>query len=201
MNLKVVLIIMILLCTVSAKAQKTKAVLIFKNGSQLEGLAQLNYWEQIKFRKERGGQRERFTFQEVDTLKLFKDDKLAIYVQVKIKNSGIHKVLELVDQGKNLIHYREEIKVYWASPSTSNWNSMPSTNMGGGYDYTNSYVRKPGENEATYLASTSWLSGNFKKTASDYFADCPSLVSKIQNRELKKRDLKEIIDYYNTQCK
>lgn len=195
----VILLFTIVLYTPCIKAQKTKAVLIFKNGTQLEGLAKLNLWEKIKFRKERGDKRKRYTFDEVDTLKLFEDEVPSIYVQVKIKDEGFHKILELVDQGKNLIYYRDNIQGYYGSSAIPN-GSMPSVPMGGSYSYTDSYVRKPGENEATYLASTSWLSGNFKKMASKYFDDCPNLVAKIQHKEFKKRHLKEIIAYYNTKC-
>lgn len=195
----VILLFTIVLYTPWLKAQKTKAILIFKNRTHLEGLAELNYWEKIKFRKEKGDERKRYTFEEVDTLKLFEDQEPSIYVQVKIKDEGIHRILELVDQGKNLIYYRDKIERYYAPSPMPNGN-MSSVPMGGSYSYTNSYVRKPWENEATYLASTSWLSGNFKKTASNYFADCPALVAKIQNKEFKKRHLKEIIDYYNTKC-
>lgn len=196
----VVLISMIVLCSANAKAQNTKSVLIFKDGTQLEGLAKVNFWEQIKFRKGKGEKRERYTFDEVDTLKLFEDTEPSIYVQVKIKGEGFHEILEVVDQGKNLIYYRDRNERYYAPATMPNGN-MPPIPMGGSYSYTDSYVRKPGENEATYLASTNWLSKNFKKAASKFFSDCPRLVAKIQNRELKKKHFKQIITYYNTQCK
>jgi len=41
---------------------------------------------------------------------------------------------------------------------------------------------------------------NFKKAASAYFKDCPSLVKKIQSRTFKKRDLEKIVSYYNNKC-
>lgn len=40
----------------------------------------------------------------------------------------------------------------------------------------------------------------FKKRASDFFGDCPSLVSKIENKEYKKEDLIAIVEYYNSNC-
>jgi len=40
----------------------------------------------------------------------------------------------------------------------------------------------------------------FKKRASDFFKDCPSLVAKIENKEFKKEDLIPIVEYYNTNC-
>ena len=40
----------------------------------------------------------------------------------------------------------------------------------------------------------------FKKRATQFFEDCPSLVSKIENKELKKEDLILIVEYYNSNC-
>ncbi len=41
----------------------------------------------------------------------------------------------------------------------------------------------------------------FRKRMSEYFSDCPELVSMIQGKEFRRRDLDEIILYYNNQCK
>jgi len=82
----VILLITIVLCSSMAKAQRTGAVLIFKDGAQLEGLAKLNHWGKIKFRKEKGSKRKRYTFDQVDTLKLFDGEEPSIYVQVKIED-------------------------------------------------------------------------------------------------------------------
>ncbi|EDP71790.1 hypothetical protein FBALC1_04862 [Flavobacteriales bacterium ALC-1] len=40
----------------------------------------------------------------------------------------------------------------------------------------------------------------FKKRASEFFSDCQSLVSKIENKEFKKEDLIAIVEYYNSNC-
>ncbi len=195
----VILLITIVLCTESTKAQRTKATLIFKNGTQLEGLAKLNHWGKIKFRKEKGDKRKRYTFDEVDTLQLFDGEEPSIYVQVKIKDKNKPKVLELADHGKNVSCYRDVVN------SNGNMTMTPVPN--GGMMHTGfwgtitySYLRKTEEEEAVYLASTNWVALNFRKKASEFFADCPTLVSKIQNRELRRGHLTEIIDYYNTKC-
>lgn len=193
----------VLLCTIVCfthlvNAQKDRAVLIFKDGTQLEGLADLKSSDKIRFRKEKRTEKQFYTFDEVDTLKVYEDFDPIVYVQVRVKDKEEPKVLELANQGKNLVYYRDILQGYMA-PAMMPGGGMPMT-VGRFYSLTNSYVRRPGEDEATYLGSSSWLSKNFKKAASDYFADCPHLVSKIQNRELKKKHLKEIIAYYNTKC-
>ncbi|MCF6280409.1 MAG: hypothetical protein L3J14_08690 [Flavobacteriaceae bacterium] len=69
------------------------------------------------------------------------------------------------------------------------------------YTITSYYVSKHDEPLLTYLgAKGSLFSKNFKKAASEYFSDCPKLVWMIKNKELKKRDIVEIVDYYNKNC-
>jgi len=40
----------------------------------------------------------------------------------------------------------------------------------------------------------------FKKDMADYFKDCPALVSLIEEKAFKRRDLMEIVNYYNNKC-
>lgn len=40
----------------------------------------------------------------------------------------------------------------------------------------------------------------FRKRASEFFGDCPTLVSKIESKEFKKEDLIAIVEYYNSNC-
>lgn len=190
-----VFIITIMLCVTNTMAQITKAVVILKNGIRLEGFAKLNPWDNIKFRKGKGDKREHYTFEEVDTLKLFEDTDSPTYVQVKIKDKKKPKVLELVERGKNVSCYKDVMLGNMHQTFMPNGTVMITGFWG---TMTYSYIRKTDEEEATYLASSAWVALNFRKNASEFFADCTSLVSKIQNRELKRADLEEIITYYNT---
>jgi len=40
----------------------------------------------------------------------------------------------------------------------------------------------------------------FKKEAAKYFADCPDLVVLIEGKEFRRRDIEEIVTYYNEKC-
>jgi len=44
------------------------------------------------------------------------------------------------------------------------------------------------------------LTKSFRKRAMDYFKVCPKLKNKIDNKELVKEDLKEIVKFYNSSC-
>ncbi len=60
------------------------------------------------------------------------------------------------------------------------------------------YVARPGQ-EAQIINQVSLFKG-FKNRASEYFDDCPVLVEQLQERELKKEDLREIVELYNSTC-
>ena len=201
MKIKYVILSLLILAASQSFSQKTRAELIFKDGSLLEGIAEPINNNYIKFRKEHKAKKEYFTFEEVDTLKVYYDFVPKIYVLVKIKNRSVPKVLELARAGRNVVYYRDIIQGNIAPMAFSSMGSGGSMISGGGYiNIKHSYVRKTNEEEAEHLASSNWISKNFKKSASSFFSDCPELVGKIQNSEFRKRDLKEIIEFYNTKC-
>uniref|UniRef100_UPI00404753FD hypothetical protein n=1 Tax=Mariniflexile sp. TaxID=1979402 RepID=UPI00404753FD len=41
---------------------------------------------------------------------------------------------------------------------------------------------------------------SFKKRASEYFSDCSSLVSKIEDEKYNRKDLEDLVNYYNANC-
>lgn len=41
---------------------------------------------------------------------------------------------------------------------------------------------------------------SFRERAMEYFEDCPSLRTKLDNKEFKMEDLQEIVRYYNSTC-
>lgn len=40
----------------------------------------------------------------------------------------------------------------------------------------------------------------FRKEMIEYFDDCPELAKKIESKELQKKDIEVIVDYYNLHC-
>lgn len=200
MKIYYVILSLLILTASQSFGQKARAELIFKDGSLLEGIAEPIHSYNIKFKKDHNAKKQYFSFEEVDTLKVYYDFEPTVYVLVKIKDGYVPKVLELVCAGKNAVYYRNILPgktLPVAIPSNDGGSIM----IGGGISRgTHSYVRKTNEEEAIHLASSNWISKNFKNTASNFFSDCTELVEKIQNREFKKRDLNEIIEFYNTKC-
>ena len=122
-----------------------------------------------------------------------KGDKMYRSVIVEGKDNSIF-LEELV---------RGEISLY--KDFTSNM-VMGATPMGAGgpmiqsYNIVDYYVKRSNQQNATHLASNELFSKNFKKAASEFFSDCPLLVEKLQTKEFNKKDIKEIVTFYNENC-
>lgn len=200
MNINYLLFLTFFMALSQSFSQKTKAELIFKDGSLIKGLAEPTNVNNIRFRKERKAKKEFYSFEEVDTLKVYYDFNPTIFVLVTIKDKTAPKVLEMAHSGKNVTYYRDIEEGYSAPRRTPTGGGGFLMTGGGSYNTTYSYLRKTNEKEAVYLGSSYWMTKNFKKGASNFFSDCPELVKKILNRDFRKKDLKEIILFYNTKC-
>jgi len=74
--------------------------------------------------------------------------------------------------------------------------SSARANGTGGIATTTTYYLLQKPNEQLYEPRMI----GFKKGMTDYFSDCPKLVEMIDGKEFKRRDLDEIVIYYNTKC-
>ena len=187
---------LLLFVSISINAQKTEAQLVFKDGTKLKGLGRLTKEGVIKFRKNIKEERQTYTFNEVDTLLVSsKFGGYDFYVEVKVKNQYPKKILRIAFMGDRLVCYEDYAMTYRAIGSAN-------SSMGGFYTVANSFLRKVGEKEAIQLVNYNVLfPKSFRKSASSYFKDCPDLAEKILAREFKQEDLKEVVQYYNYQCK
>ncbi|MGW9684548.1 hypothetical protein [Flagellimonas sp. 2504JD1-5] len=177
--------------SVNSFGQGFKAEVIFKNGKVLKGLGEPAHQHWIRFKKEKKAKKEFFSFREVDTVKVWYDFTPTVFVYQKIKDRTYPDVLEVVHVGEKVIYYRDDTQGYMTSKARGGLHGVP---------LTHSFVRKKREEEAIHLGTSYWVSKNFKKAASNFFSDCPALVEKIQNKELKKKNLMAIIDFYNNSC-
>jgi len=203
LTIKKVFIIISLLFFIPIVAQKQKATLYFKDGTSLKGLAKFTiFGNEIKFRKEKGSERIIYDSQKIDKILIRKNDRDVMYQYKIIKNKNNPILLELIEAGKVTLYrdlkhrYSQGVPI---ADARGNWSSNPS----GGTYYTisNYYVSKDNEDFVFHLGSKgSFFSKNFKKAASNYFKDCSVLVDKIQNKKFRKRDIVEIVEFYNENC-
>jgi hypothetical protein len=62
------------------------------------------------------------------------------------------------------------------------------------------YVLREGEQIATMIGSKNVVTFyNFKKTALEYFKDCPVIIERI-NKNFKRKKIKELVELYNKSC-
>ncbi len=73
--------------------------------------------------------------------------------------------------------------------------------VGGGYKTTQYFLLKEGEKEAVNFGKKGGLvTKNFKKVVQESLEECPSLVEKVESGEFKRRDIVEMVEFYNENC-
>ncbi|MFI1772535.1 hypothetical protein [Thalassobellus citreus] len=197
----VLLITVIMLCMLiptTIQAQKTKAVLTFKNGTVKTGLGKLLGGNKIKFRVNKNRKATKYDFNLLKQVKIYNQTDIITYVSVKIKDKEKPNILEQVVLGRVTLYQKTSMGY---NPGMGGVG-FGGTGFSTGYSYNinNFYVKKEGDTEAFHLGSNQLFTKNFKQAASDYFKDCPLLVKKIQNRTFKKKDLRAIVEFYNNEC-
>ena len=187
------------LCAQLTDAQRKKTELVLNDGTILKGLGKLME-STVKYRPERKSKPKHYPFEMIAEATFFEKWGPVTYHYVAIKDKKRPLMLRLVNQGKVTLY--EATAVGYAPNASGGMGSPGGAAFGGGYFYSidHFYLKRKNEDKAVHIGSNQLFSKNFKKTASGYFSDCPALVEKIQNREFKKKHLKEIVTYYNTQC-
>lgn len=181
-----------------AFAQRDAATLYFKNGKQLTGLAKLVNGDQVKFKKSKGDKAEKYHFENLEQVVINDREEPSTYIYLETRDGYYNVVRELEIGSVNL--YVLEQTGYSSPMFVGGTNGQMNMMPGNYYDIKNLYVTKGINGEVTHLGSNQLFSKNFKNAASDYFSDCPELVAKIQNKEYKKKHVKDIVNFYNLKC-
>ncbi len=181
-----------------AIAQKDAATLYFKDGKQLRGMAKLVNGDQVKFKKNKGDKPEKYHFENLEQAVINDREEPSTYIYLETKKGYFNVVRELEIGIVNL--YILEQTGYSSPMFVGGANGQMNMSNGNYYDIKNLYVRRGVSGEITHLGSNQLFSKNFKNAASEYFADCPELITKIQNKEFKKKHVRDIVKFYNLQC-
>ena len=218
-----ILLILILPIQLSAQYGWTKADIYLKNGTVLNGEANLTMMsktinlkkEKVKFRANKKGKKSKYTPNKVDHIiftieykekengkKITKTKKakyIPVYLNKKQTKLGF---VELIVDGKLRLVGRTVLvqsggnMMFPAHPSVPNSTAVFSPIYF--LDHNEIMLLKEGEKPKVFNQVS--LTKSFKNRASDYFKDCPRLQARIKNKELKKEDLEEIVNYYNSSC-
>ncbi len=178
----------------------TEAKVYLKGGEVLEGRARLPMLEQkyselaftqsskeyLRFLQGKQRKSTKFEGKDVDSvvfsLKRSQVKKSATYVPIlKNKKRERYGLAELLIDGK----------VKFVKRTVSN--------TGFGNTFKESLLLREGE-EAVIFNYAGLGLNPFKKRASEYFNDCPDLVSKINDKKYRRKDLEALVRFYNSNC-
>lgn len=218
-----ILIILIFPLQLSAQYGWTKADVHLKNGTVLNGEASLTMMsktinlkkEKVKFRTTKKGKKSKYTPDKVDYIiftieykekengkkvtKIKKAKYIPIYLNEKQTKLGF---VELIVDGKLRLVGRTILIQSAGNTIFPDHPSVPNSAVVSSpiyfLDHNEIMLLKEGKRPKVFNQIS--LTKSFKNRASDYFKDCPSLQAKIKNKELKKEDLEEIVNYYNSSC-
>jgi len=200
----------------------TPAVVTLKNGSVLTGEAKIpqvgaafNFGgtEKVKFRTERKSKKQKYKIQEAANI-LFTVTFNERVNGERIENTAFETYVPVLiskRKRKDYLGFMQEVVVggvslYGRTVTQNNGAWMPGAAgtiavpiyTGNWSQHNQLWVCRDGK-EAELINHVSLFKG-FKKRAAEYFEDCPSLVTQLEGRDLKKSDLKEIVEFYNANC-
>ncbi|EMY80995.1 hypothetical protein ES731_00195 [Psychroflexus gondwanensis] len=126
------------------------------------------------------------------------------YLEMKNNRNEISKFKYLKVASKNKYLLMEEeiegpVSLYiitsefYGDPFAAGMSRLQST-------IVNHYVRKEQNGKVVFLSSNHFANDNLAKIGPSFFKDCPELVNKIKTEEFTKKQIEEIVNYYNQNC-
>jgi hypothetical protein len=194
---KQLIVLCTLLMTTLGFSQSNKCVIYFKESTKVEGLGKFKAEGIIKFRLNE------------DSEKVFYDPKLIDRIEMNEGETKLFRYKKIDEFYSQWLEQLVEGKVcLYTTSSTMYSPGIATGGMGGGFGgmtigggsntTTYYYVNYLGEDEVFRIATYGNFSKRFKKTAAEFFKDCPVIVEKVENGTYKKDDLEEIVKFYNT---
>ncbi|WP_290699394.1 hypothetical protein [Lacinutrix sp.] len=201
---QILVFFIVFLFSFSSQAQKIKAEIYLINGDTLSGYTNNLQWDFIKFRTGKKGRFKSYGPKEITGAKTYITNGIIQYriigFKKNIEKQKIkYRLAQVIIVGK--VNYYKHSYVYGAD-SASGLDGTINTNAHSGFRQSEYFVKRKDEILATYLSTGGQVifAKNFKKAILDYFKDCTKLIAKIENDTSKKRNISEIVEFYNTKC-
>lgn len=164
-------------------AQKTKITKL--DGTVLEGYGK-RLAGSVKYKPTEDGAYEKIKLKDIDKVSFYRKRDTISYAMRSIKKGGKAKPLELLFDGNHI-----EL-LFLELPSAQAGNvSIKNGRI---------FVRRKNEESLTMLRSMAVFGKTFIQRAEAYFTDCPDLLSKLGTEGFKKKDYKEVVQYYDENC-
>jgi hypothetical protein len=169
-----------------------EGVLVFNSGIELEGLIKfenvytkmngMKLIGEIKFKDKKSKSKRKYNKAQID------------YFTIE-NNSGNYEKYSFEKLSKNytlLLRVLAEGKMNLYSEDVI--NTMPG--FSGGIPATRMYIKMKGEDVVEYKNFTQ-IFKSFKIISQEYFSECPSLMTKINNGIYTSRDIIRVVEEYN----
>ncbi|MFA9189237.1 hypothetical protein AAGV33_11285 [Flavobacterium sp. FBOR7N2.3] len=199
---KYFLILLLFIFSSYSYSQKGKAILILKDGTQINGIGEISGFSSIitvKFKNDTLKYKT-YNSKEILGIDIFEKDYKRKFMYRNIEGEKFPRILELISVGDLSLYLRlydegSFIKAVFngaVSQDADFWLSIPRI----------SYFIGKGESNNVKNFYTRGLpfSKSFKNSVKDYFNDCPELIAKLENDGFSKNNVFEVVDFYNRNC-
>lgn len=188
---KYLLFTLILFFTGTSVYGQWKMKLYFKDGTEKTDML---YIKKENFRKK--GSREKISFDKVDSFDVFEEEGKIHY---KVFNARKYSHTKRIIKKYGRVGYNgDRIEVIYVMVGA--WSSG-AAGMSTSHYYNEAYVKRKDDSIA-YNMGYIFGAGQkgIKSRVRAYFKDCPALIEKVEDNEIKKQDTEAIARFYDTKC-
>lgn len=180
----------------------TEGTIYLQNGTAKKGLIKFprvskdliafNGKQKVRFKKNRKAKKEKYDYTQVDKIVFTPSEtETEIYEYIPVSKKK-YQLFKRIVNGDAMLYARS---VSYTTATAYHPGTLQPI-LYNFNDFDEFYVWKKGEKIASPLI-TIRISRSFKKRAMEYFADCPSLVNKLEDRTYRKENIKEVVTIYN----
>lgn len=223
--MKIQKLIIILLFTGFASAQKGKAILILKDSTQINGIGEISGFSSIVTVKFKNDTLKSKTYRskEIIGIDILENNYYRKFRFKYIDGAKFPEILEIVSidnlslyvriyEGRVLSnsYYNEPISMVGKAPNQmikldngQEIKVVQNRNLYMSVDIPRySYYVGSGQSDKVEHLYTKGLpfAEGFKKSLKKYFKDCPKLIEKIENDEYSSDKLLSVLEFYNRNC-
>ena len=172
-------------------AQKlSKAKILFTNDKVIEGFAFIGD-SYVSFQQEIDGRKITYRPLGIKSVFVYQDNEEIEYRFRKFKNQYV-LMRVIIDGNISLLS-----KAYYYNLGVG---GNYSTNSAAG-TLTHFFLNRKDEKDVVrILTKGKAIDKSFRKTAIEFFKDCPELVKKLDDKIFKKDDIEQVVNYYNKNC-
>ncbi|MFM9988007.1 hypothetical protein [Flavobacterium sp.] len=182
-------------------SQNKKCIIYFKDGTKIEGLGKLRNEGFVKFRLTEESDKINYDSKLIDKVEINEGEIVGLYKYKKIEEYSVW--LTVLIEGEVSL-YTNAVTSYNPGANIGigaggmSFGAGGAMSFGGGGAAVFYYVDHIGDKTVFKIATYGVISRRFKKTAAEFFRNCPIIAEKVENETYKKDDLVEIVKFYNS---